>query len=129
MVSTDFELWEQLKQTVEPLRQNADTEQPKLPPRLRVSKTEVIELIDTLDLHGLTIQQAFELLKHFLFVHERAGSKSVIVITGKGFKTPGKIKSEFMLWMDTPFFKEKIREIKWMNDGGAVTLFLRRKKK
>ncbi len=129
MSGADFELWEKLKQTVQPLRQSAATQKPKLPPRLRVNKNEVIELIDTLDLHGLTIQQAFDILKHFLIVHERAGSRSITVITGKGLNSVGKIKSEFMLWMDTPFFKEKIRDIKWMNDGGAVTLVLRRKKK
>ncbi len=129
MDTADLELWEKFKKTVRPLRQKEDTVPPKIPPRLRVSKTQVIELIDTLDLHGLTVQQAFDILKHFLIVHERAGSGSVTVITGKGIKSTGKIKSEFMLWMDTPFFQEKIRQIKWMNDGGAVLLFLRRKKK
>lgn len=47
-----------------------------------------------LDLHGLTVQQAFLRVNEFLTVHYTIGSKMVTIITGKN----GKIQDEFPHW-------------------------------
>lgn len=47
-----------------------------------------------LDLHGMTIQQAFNSVRMFIEEHWSEGSKQVIIITGKS----GKIADEFSDW-------------------------------
>lgn len=49
-----------------------------------------------LDLHGMTIQQAFNNVRMFIEEHWSEGSKYVIIITGKS----GKIADEFTAWCD-----------------------------
>ena len=84
----------------------------------------------SLDLHGLTIEEAYQTLRRFLTVHVRENSKVITIITGKG--SPGKeglIHHEIQNWLDTPFFKSKINEVRWLNGGGALELRLKRNKK
>jgi DNA-nicking Smr family endonuclease len=48
----------------------------------------------TLDLHGMTVQQAFNSVRMFVEEHWSEGSKYIVVITGKS----GKIAEEFIDW-------------------------------
>lgn len=52
--------------------------------RLRQIKRGIIRLDRQLDLHGLTREEAFAALAHFLGAARRAGEKGVLVITGQG---------------------------------------------
>ena len=84
----------------------------------------------TLDLHGLTVEEAYQTLCRFITVHIKEGSKKITVITGKGSpKKEGLIHHEIQNWLDTSFFLDKIREVRWLNGGGALEISLKRKKK
>lgn len=79
----------------------------------------------SLDLHGMTVQQAFNNVRLFLEEHRICGSRTAIVITGKG----GKITDELPLWIENLGFIRKCDPI-LDSDGehGAylLTLYARR---
>lgn len=52
--------------------------------------------LDILDLHGMTIQTAFNKTRNFIERHFDIGSKIVTVVTGKS----GKIAEEFPHWIN-----------------------------
>lgn len=58
---------------------------------------------EILDLHGMTVQQAFNKTNSFLRRHFDLRNKMVTIITGKG----GKINEEFVHWCNNlPFVSE-----------------------
>ena len=61
----------------------------------------------SLDLHGLTIQQAFNATRQFLEEHNLNGSRTAVLITGKG----GKISDELPLWAENLGFVRKCEPI------------------
>lgn len=63
-----------------------------------------------LDLHGMTIQQAFNSVRMFVEEHWSEGSKYIVVVTGKS----GKIAEEFPDWCNNLF---QIRELEAMTDS------------
>ena len=73
----------------------------------RPKKGKDYSLSDSLDLHGLTIQQAFNTTRQFLEEHRINGSRSAIVITGKG----GKISDEFPAWIENLGYVRKCEPI------------------
>lgn len=97
------------------------------PKRLSVIRKMPQELPLMLDLHGLTVQQAFDTTVRFLTVHYRAGTKEVVVVTGKGTMGEGLIKKEFDAWMKNQKIQKYIRTVMWQNRGGAVKITLKRK--
>ena len=83
-VIADISLWESIKATLSPLTKKGNKEPSPLPPRLRVRRAPERELLPTLDLHGLTVEQAYQSLRRFIMLHIRANTKLITVITGKG---------------------------------------------
>jgi DNA-nicking Smr family endonuclease len=61
----------------------------------------------SLDLHGMTIQQAFNATKLFVDEHRINGSKSFVIISGKS----GKIADELPFWVDNIPCVRKIEPI------------------
>jgi len=53
-----------------------------------------IYLKKSLDLHGMTVQQAYHRTEEFIGSHHRLGTKQVVIICGKG----GRIAYELPLW-------------------------------
>lgn len=130
-MNEDEALWQEFAKTIRPLsgEKQAKNFKASLPPRLRVRRASAVELPYILDLHGFTLENAYTALKHFLNQHQNRQSKQVTVITGKGLLTPGAIKSEIELWLDTPVFQEIIKSYSWKNDGGALNIQLKKRKK
>ena len=125
----DISLWESIKQTLRPLVGNREKEPHPFPKRLRVHAPAERELMMTLDLHGLTVEEAYQTLRRFIMLHVRENTKAITVITGKGSpKKEGLIHREIQNWLDVPPFKENINEVKWLNGGGALEIHLKRKK-
>ena len=123
---SDTVLWEELKKTVQPL--DVGMVEQDLPPRLKVRRAVMVPATYCLDLHQMTIQQAYQATLHFVEKHFKIGSKKIQIITGKGREGKGLIHGEFMGWLDTKPFKQYIREAKWTNDEGAVNLWLKKNK-
>lgn len=127
----DESLWQELASTVKPLSKKKKGESIKasLPPRLHVRRAQAPMITYSLDLHGFTLEMAYNALKRFIYLHHNIGSKKVTIITGRGLLSPGAIKSEIELWLDTPAFQDTIKCYVWKNGGGAMDLELKKRKK
>lgn len=76
-----------------------------------------------LDLHGLTIQQAFNRVNDFLTIHHTIGSRLITIITGKG----GKIQDEFPHWcMNFTFVSECEPIVDSRGQAGAYLIYLKK---
>ena len=126
---TDISLWESIKKTLKPLVSGRVKEPRSLPKKLKVHAVPERTLITTLDLHGMTVEDAYQTLKRFISVHERAESRVITVVTGKGSaQKEGLIHHEIQNWLETKFFQDKIQTVRWLNGGGALEIRLKRKK-
>lgn len=125
----DCSPWEELKKTISPLKNKKGEHFVEASPkRLRVRKTTG-DLIYLLDLHGFTVEEAYQIFNRFLTVHTLHQSKSIRVITGKGKDEEGAIHKEMPLWLENPKIADKIREVKWLNGGGSIEIILKKVKK
>lgn len=127
---SDLSLWKSLCQTFKPLAKNRMLQPVSFPKKLKVRRAPERELMSVLDLHGLTVEEAYQTLRRFILIHHRENTKLITVITGKGSPhSEGLIHKEISGWMEIPFFKEKINQTRWLNGGGALEIMLKRKKK
>jgi len=124
--SEDLTVWEELKKSISSVDFGRKTED--LPPRLKVKKSPQKHLSDILDLHKMTLEEAYQQTLVFIKKHYQIGSKRIQIITGKGREGKGLIHNEFMGWLETCTLKRYIREAKWTNDNGAVELWLKKNK-
>ena len=124
MKALDEDLWEEVKKTVKPVKRWAKRDLPK---RLRVVRIAPKTPKTILDLHGLTIQEAFEKSKKFIGKARRIGLKEITIITGRGTTGKALIKNEFEGWLDNPTISPHIRTHAWQNRGGAVKIALKKK--
>ena len=126
---SDISLWESIKKNLKPLVSGRVKEPRSFPKRLRVHAVPERTLMTTLDLHGLTVEEAYQTLKRFVSVHVREESRLITVVTGKGSpQKEGLIHHEIQHWLETSFFKDKIQAVRWLNGGGALEIRLKRKK-
>ena len=120
----DDQAWEDLKSGV---LSKKNTFIRDIPKRLHVVRSKNTELSNILDLHGQTVQQAFDTTLNFLSCHYRVGSREVLIITGRGTMGQGLIKKEFDGWLNHPKIQKYVRSSTWQNRGGAVKIFLKKK--
>lgn len=85
-----------------------------------------------LDLHGHTQDSARRELVRFILREHAAGSRSVLVITGKGRMGAGVLRARFFDWIDDPDLRPMIagyaRAHPRHGGDGAVYLFLKAKR-
>ncbi|MBQ9090408.1 MAG: Smr/MutS family protein [Alphaproteobacteria bacterium] len=129
MSEKEISQWIEYIKTVKPLLKKTDKIVPDIPPCLRAYRQVREGIKYELDLHGLTLEEAYRTVKLFIDVHIRHNTQKIRIITGKGIQGKGKIKNEIALWLETPFFRDKVMEINWLNDGGVLEIRLRRNKK
>ena len=123
MQVADEELWEEVKKTVKPVKRKVMRDLPK---RLRVVRSAPKTPKTILDLHGLTVQEAFETSQKFIARARRAGLKEITIITGRGTTGKALIKNEFEGWLENPKLSPHIRAHQWQNRGGAVKIALKK---
>lgn len=80
-----------------------------------------------LDLHGMTLNEAYERLKVLFETAESKGFKCLLIVTGKGLHSKDKtIKSSITEWFSEPYFSNKI--IKYIDahkkHGGTGALYV-----
>lgn len=97
-------------------------------------KSGKIKIDLKVDFHGLTINEAFDLLKNTIENAYNSGLKLILFITGKGNGTKkdrDSIKSLIGNWMKTPFISSKV--IKYTDaqqkDGGTGAIYVLLKNK
>ena len=120
----DENLWEQVKATLKPVKKRVKRDLPK---RLCVVRTGSKPQKRILDLHGLTVQEAFETSQKFIRQARRTGLKEITIITGRGTTGKALIKNEFEGWLEHPKLKPHIRTHQWQNRGGAIKISLKKK--
>ena len=88
-----------------------------------------------LDLHGMNQAEAYSRLSRFLEVARNNGSRTVLVITGKGLRRDGQIgvlRSTVPRWLNEPPLRDWIKAFDHASprDGGkgALYILLRRRK-
>ena len=119
----DEKAWEDLKSGI---LSKKNTPLRDMPKRLHVVRSPKTELSNMLDLHGQTVQQAFDMTVRFLSRHYRAKTKEVLIITGRGTMGQGLIKKEFDGWLNNPKIQKCVRSSFWQNRGGAVKIILKK---
>ncbi len=101
--------WVQVKETVTPLEKG----------KQRPKRVTPVPVVSTLDLHGMTVQQAYEATMAFI---SSTKLKSVLIITGKS----GQIRQEFTQWLEK---LSKVRSATEINSGGAYEIVLGSRRK
>ncbi|WP_421565361.1 Smr/MutS family protein [Ochrobactrum sp. EDr1-4] len=101
------------------------------PTHRKISKGRV-DIEARIDLHGLTQNDAYELLYGFLLGAHARGLKHVMVITGKGrsFGSEGVLKQAVPHWFSTPLFRLLVSayEDAAHHHGGHGALYVRLRK-
>lgn len=89
------------------------------PSVLNKKKKSRIYVDDTLDLHGMSIKDAYDVFFSFIQNAFLKQYKIVLIITGKGFKNQGKIRKCFFDWINYVEIREVILccENDVFNDG------------
>lgn len=140
MKPADWRLWDEFKKTVQPMKRlfvgnlpdisDTQKEVSNLGKKRFSHKIRYrIDLPYTLDLHGLTVQEAYKALCRFTDHHFERGTHYIHVITGRGLNVTGAIKKEILLWLDTPFFTHRISSFQWTNCEGALKIDIKKRKK
>jgi len=98
--------------------------------RLRQMKRGVIRVDRQLDLHGLTREEALDALPWFVRNARAHGEKAVLIITGKGYNSPGEpvLQQAVAAWLrdaGKEFVVEFAPAPREMGGSGALVLFLR----
>jgi len=120
----DENLWEEVKATLKPVKKRVRCDLPK---RLRVVRSMPKAPKTILDLHGLTVQEAFETSQKFIQRARKLELKEIMIITGRGTTGKALIKNEFEGWLENPKLSPHIRTYQWQNRGGAVKIALKKK--
>ena len=120
----DEQLWEEVKKTVKPVKRRVKRDLPK---RLRVVRGAPKPPKTILDLHGKTLQEAFESTNAFIKKARCAGLKEITIVTGRGTTGKALIKNEFEGWLENPKLSPHIHDHQWQNRGGAVKISLKKK--
>lgn len=101
------------------------TEDPTLTRKIRKRK---IPIEASLDLHGMTQQQAYQNLINFINTCQQQHKRCVLIITGKGpsLDSPGILKQHVPLWLGIPPLQEKIISISGahIHDGGQGAIYV-----
>jgi DNA-nicking Smr family endonuclease len=80
----------------------------------------------TLDLHGLTLPAAHRALGAFLARAQARGTRSVLVITGRGKLGEGAIRAELPRWLNAPELRPRVLgfAVAQPRDGGAGAVYV-----
>lgn len=101
------------------------------PTHRKISKGR-LDIEARIDLHGLTQNDAYELLYHFLLSAHGRGLRHVMVITGKGrsMGSEGVLKQVVPHWFSTPLFRLLVSayEDAAHHHGGHGALYVRLRK-
>ena len=84
-----------------------------------------------IDLHGKTEVQAFEIVKNFIKNSYLDEHRNILIVTGKGINSQGKLKLKTPLWLQSEELSKFIVGFETMpsNKGGEGALFVKLKDK
>jgi len=119
------DIWKSVIENVKPLY--VDNKYTYIKPVNKTKLKKEIEYISyELDLHGYSVQEAYENILDFIKKHYENKSKYITIITGKGTdKKEGLIHKEIINWFDTDEFILYIKNYEWINNNGALKIWLK----
>ena len=119
------DIWKSVIENVKPL--HVDNKYTYIKPVNKTKLKKEIEYISyELDLHGYSVQEAYENILDFIKKHYENKSKYITIITGKGTdKKEGLIHKEIIDWFDTDEFILYIKNYEWINNNGALKIWLK----
>ena len=127
----DKALWDAYAKTVTPLKGISKLKvlSQKLSFHFSFKRKEKKIVPSVLDLHGFTLDEAYQLFVRFLNYHMQEKTKKIVVITGKGKDGKGLLKNEFPKWVENSQIKGKITSVALplSYGGGAFELTLKNK--
>ena len=84
-----------------------------------------------IDLHGKTEVQAFEMVKNFIKNSYLYEHRNIVIVTGKGINSQGKLKLKTPLWLKSEELSKFVIGFETMpnNKGGEGALFVKLKNK
>ena len=127
LTDEDKALWEAYTKTVKPLKTKKSLGFKALfSPRHWFVRKQKQELPNVLDLHQMTLQEAFHIFNRFIEMHFNEHTPKVVVITGRGKNDQGQLKKEFSFWMEHTDIKGKIKSFHKQNEG-SFEIELRKK--
>ena len=111
------------------LKTNVRFELDKKIKRQLKNKKTVFDAI--IDLHGKTEEQACEIVKNFIKNSYFNNLKSIIIITGKGINSRGKLKLKTPIWLKSSEISKFVIGFETMpqNRGGEGVLYVKLKNK
>lgn len=137
LTGDDKKVWEAVKKTVTPIGEPEPTDNP---PKL-IDFSDVLEAVRnfkpftaskpqrTLDLHGMTRNEAYQYLEVQLLICKLRGYKCVEIITGRGHgkgEGLGILKRKVPLWMEGVKFKSIVKSWKQVpGNDGAIYVYLK----
>ena len=82
-----------------------------------------------IDLHGMTLEDAYRALDAFLSGARESGKRSVLVVTGKGYRPDGqvgRIRSAVPRWLNEPHNRARVLAFSYAirRDGGEGALYV-----
>lgn len=107
----DINLWLEYIKEVSPLDRSTLSE--TIIPSKKISINPRPALGNTLDLHGFTLNEAFDKLELFLQEHYYNRNRNVKIITGAS----GDIKQYFPHWLDNPRLRRYVSSYNNINSG------------
>lgn len=82
----------------------------------------------SLDLHGLSQEEAHQALARFLARAAQAGRRCVLVVTGKGVKAGGEgiLRASVPRWLNAPELRAQVLAFTYAapKDGGTGALYI-----
>lgn len=123
LTTDDVTAWNSVIESLKPLHKKNNRHIKYLVNKIN---NKISNLRYILDLHGYTVQEAYDNLFDFIKQHNEIKTKYIVVITGKGTEEKeGLIHKEIINWFDTNRFKKYIKKYEWINSGGALRIFLK----
>ena len=113
--------------TYKVLRPNANLSLDSRTKKQIKSKKLVFDSI--IDLHGKTEEQAYKIIKNFIINSYLNNFKNIIIITGKGTNSQGKLKLKTPLWLKSEELSKYVVGFTNLpnNKGGEGALFVKLK--
>lgn len=96
----------------------------------KISKGK-INIDSKIDLHGMTQAEAYSRLYRFIEMAYATGRRTILVITGKGVKGEGILKTMVPRWLSEPSFRLMVSAYNesHISHGGGGALYVRIRKK
>lgn len=110
LTEEDRKIWEIVAKTISPVGS----------PREATRRVELISISTKIDLHGYTLEDAYDIIYEYLQVCKENQLKEIVIVTGIGPAEPANsICREFPMWMKTPKFSKYIRSFVAERNGGS----------